>query len=603
MSLYRELKRRNVFRVAIAYLAGSWLLIEVAETIFPLYGFGDTPARIVVTLLAIGFPLFLIFSWVFEVTPEGLKLEKDIKREESITPQTGKKLDRIIIMLLALALSYFAVDKFLIEPARDAELLEETAQQARAKALVESYGDNSIAVLPFVNMSPDPKQDYFSDGVSEELLNVLAKIPELRVTSRSSAFLFKGKNVDLSEISKKLNVQYILEGSVRHAGNQVRITAQLIDARSDTHVWSKTYDRELQNIFQIQDDIAESVVSELQVSLFGDSSERHPVPPEAYRLYLQGRHFFHLRGRENFEKSIEAFRAALEIEPDYALAWVGTAYTITWQSIFIFRAPIDGYMSALQAIDRAISLDGSLSEAFVGRALIKTISDWDWPAAVEAINKAKSLEPNSLSVNRAVASLLERLGYFEEASILKKRLFESDPMNLSARKYYAYTLLRLGRYDEAEAEIQLVHDLAPDRWFYHRDMGQLNLLRSQFQAAKLHFESETNEVGRLHGLAMADFSLGRQEDAEHSLQSLIDKHSNHWAFLIAEVYAWRGETDQAFYWLEKARELRNSPMHRILVTPFLVRLKDDTRWEGFLETVGLSSTQRASLRLELALEE
>ena len=211
MSLYHELKRRNVIRVAIAYLAASWLLIEAAETIFPLYGFGDAPARIVVTLLAIGFPLFLVFSWVFEITPEGLKLEKDVKREESIGPKSGKKLDRVIILLLALALGYFAVDKFVLEPARVSDLVEESAQQARSEALVESYGEKSIAVLPFVNMSADPEQSYFSDGISEELLNLLAKIPELRVISRSSSFSFKGKDVAIPEVGKRLNVAHILE--------------------------------------------------------------------------------------------------------------------------------------------------------------------------------------------------------------------------------------------------------------------------------------------------------------------------------------------------------------------------------------------------------
>jgi TolB-like protein len=259
MSLYQELKRRNVIRVAIAYLAASWLLIEAAETIFPLYGFGDAPARIVVTVLAIGFPLFLVFSWVFEITPEGLKKEKDIDRAASVTHKTGKKLDRVIIVLLALALGYFAVDKFVLDPARDVELVEETAQQARSEALVESYGDKSIAVLPFVNMSADPEQDYFSDGISEELLNLLAQIPDLRVISRSSSFSFKGKDIAVPEVAQQLHVAYVLEGSVRKAGDRVRITAQLIEARSDTHLWSQTYDRTLDNIFAVQDEIAAAI--------------------------------------------------------------------------------------------------------------------------------------------------------------------------------------------------------------------------------------------------------------------------------------------------------------------------------------------------------
>ena len=177
MTLFSELKRRNVFRVAIAYLAAAWLITEVSETLFPLFGYGDGPARVVVILLAIGFPLFLIFSWVFEITPEGLKLEKDISREESITPQTGKKIDRLIILLLVLALGYFMFDKFVLEPARVVEIVEETAKQARSNALLESYGANSIAVLAFDDMSPEGDQEYLSDGIAEELLNLLTKIP------------------------------------------------------------------------------------------------------------------------------------------------------------------------------------------------------------------------------------------------------------------------------------------------------------------------------------------------------------------------------------------------------------------------------------------
>ena len=203
MSFLNELKRRNVLRVGAAYIVSSWLLIQVAETIFPLFGYGDTPARLVVMVLTIAFIPSMIFAWVFEITPEGLKRDSDVVREQSITQVTGKKLDRIILVVLALALAYFAFDKFVLDPVRDAELVEETAQQTRTDVLVESYGDLSIAVLPFVNMSSDPEQEYFSDGISEELLNLLSKIPELRVISRSSSFAFKGEKTDIPTVAKK----------------------------------------------------------------------------------------------------------------------------------------------------------------------------------------------------------------------------------------------------------------------------------------------------------------------------------------------------------------------------------------------------------------
>jgi TolB-like protein len=251
MTLFAELKRRNVIRVAIAYLAVSWFLIQVVETILPVFGYSNAPIRIAIILLLIGFPSALIFSWVYELTPEGLRKEKDIDRAQSVAAHTGKKLDRAIIVVLALSLTYLAVDKFVLDPARDAQREEAAVEQGRTEALVDSYGEHSIAVLPFVNMSDDAGNEYFSDGISEELLNLLAKIPDLRVISRSSSFTYKGKDLDIPSIAAQLSVALILEGSVRKAGDQVRITAQLIEAKSDAHLWSQTYDRELSNIFAI----------------------------------------------------------------------------------------------------------------------------------------------------------------------------------------------------------------------------------------------------------------------------------------------------------------------------------------------------------------
>jgi adenylate cyclase len=228
LSLYNELKRRNVLRVGAAYIVTAWLVIQIVETIFPAFGFSDSAVRFVVIVFTIGLVPALILSWAFEITPEGLKKETDVDRTSSITRSTGKQLDRIIMVVLALALGYFAFDKFVLDPARDADELatatQEAHQEGRSEALVESYGDKSIAVLPFVNMSSDPEQEYFSDGISEELLNVLSKVPELRVISRSSSFSYKDKDLDIPTIAAQLSVAYILEGSVRKAGNQVRIT-------------------------------------------------------------------------------------------------------------------------------------------------------------------------------------------------------------------------------------------------------------------------------------------------------------------------------------------------------------------------------------------
>jgi len=311
MSLIRELRRRNVFRVAAAYVVASWLLIQVAETIFPLFGYGDTPARIVVVVLAIGLIPALIFAWAFELTPEGLKKESEVDRSQSIAPHTGKKLDRMIMVVLALALGYFAFDKFVLTPQREAAQQQQTVeqlasateqarQQGRTEALVESYGDQSIAVLPFTDMSSAKDQEYMSDGLAEELLNLLAKLPQLWVISRSSAFSFKGKDIAIPEIARQLNVAHILEGSVRKSGNTLRITAQLIEARSDTHLWSETWDRPLDDIFAIQDEIAATVVEQLKVTLLGAVPQVQETDPEAYALNLQVRHL----GRQSIAEAL-----------------------------------------------------------------------------------------------------------------------------------------------------------------------------------------------------------------------------------------------------------------------------------------------------------
>jgi adenylate cyclase len=327
LSFLNELKRRNVLRVGAAYVVGSWLLIQVAETIFPLFGYGDTPARMAVIVLAIAFIPSLFLSWAFEITPEGLKRDADVDRDLSITQVTGKKLDRIILVVLALALAYFAFDKFVLDPVRDAELVEETTQQTRSDVLVESYGDKSIAVLPFVNMSDDAANEYFSDGISEELLNLLAKIPELRVISRSSSFTFKGEKVDIPTVATKLNVALVLEGSVRKAGNQVRITAQLIEARSDTHLWSETYDRELDDIFAIQDEIARKVAQALRITLLGEDEARleQVVVTEisAYDIYLQALQGLNEGGHVSLNKAVGQFQQALSLDPTFTPAQLG----------------------------------------------------------------------------------------------------------------------------------------------------------------------------------------------------------------------------------------------------------------------------------------
>jgi TolB-like protein len=492
MSLYSELKRRNVFRVAIAYLAASWLLVEVTETILPLYGFSDMPARIVVTLLAIGFPLFLVFSWVFELTAEGLKLEREVRREESITHQTGKKLDRIIIVLLALALGYFAFDRFVLDPARDAALVEETAQQARSQALMESYGDKSIVVLPFVNLSADPKQEYFSDGISEELLNLLAQIPELRVTSRSSAFSFKGKDISIPAIARQLNVAHVLDGSVRMAGDRVRITVQLIEARTDTYLWSQSYDRELDDIFTVQDEIAGAIIDALKVKLALAAGETTPpiavraANTGAYDAYLRGRELIRLRGRQNLEEAVRHLERALRLDEEFAPAHAQLAIAT---HLLQRSSAAYGTLSreevrriAIPHLDRAQELEPNLAEAHAGRALIADDSD----SAIGHARKALAMNPSYSDARIWLYLGLKNLGRYEEGSATLMQLLVTDPANITGRTAYALWLARRGRLEEA-----------------HQMADQL-LLQNPWRGLALHAQISVSWEGKIaEGLSWA----------------------------------------------------------------------------------------------------
>ena len=333
-SLFAELRRRNVIRMAGLYFVGAWLITQVAGTVLPMFGAPDWLARSIVLLLAIGAVPTLIFSWVYELTPEGLKREAEVDREASITSQTAQRIDRSMTILLVLALGYFAFDKFLLAPRREAEHLQQQAEQLRqpqnaapkegsVDAQILSYGDKSIAVLPFVNMSDEKSNEFFSDGISEELLNLLAKIPQLQVTARTSSFAFKGKEIGITEVARQLHVAHVLEGSVRKSGNTVRITAQLINAATDTHLWSETYDRKLDDIFVVQDEIAADVVKQLKLTLLGAAPKARTTDPEAYALYLQAGQLGRQGTAEAYQQSDALYRKVLAIDPRYARPGTG----------------------------------------------------------------------------------------------------------------------------------------------------------------------------------------------------------------------------------------------------------------------------------------
>lgn len=587
---FDELRRRNVLRVAAAFVAASWLLIQVAETIFPVFGFGDGAIRTFVIVLAIGFIPSLVFAWVYELTPEGLMLERDVDRSASIAAHTGKKLDRAIILVLALAVVLFAIDKFVLDPARDATRVEAAIEKGRSEGLLASYGDKSIAVLPFVDMSPERDQEYFSDGIAEELLNLLARIPEMRVAARTSAFSYKNKDVTIAEIAGQLNVAHVLEGSIRKVGQDVRVTAQLIDAKTDTHVWSETFNRTLDDIFLIQDQIAAQVVEKLKLTLLQDIPQAASVDPEAYEYYLKGHYFLDRVNEQKLTQAVAALETSIDIDPAYAPAWTALAVAYRNQAQFGYRDLHDGTALARQALTQALALDSAYGRAWARLGIINASYDWDFTVADNSIRRAYALAPGDISVLSAAARLAAILGRYEEAAHRYREAIVLAPLSLSTRMNLGWTLLYGDQLDAAAVSLSELTELDPTYPLLHCMLGQVNLLRGEPQAALAKMRAETAQEWRDYGVALALYSLGRTEDANAALERFVEKHGETWAYQIAVLHAHRQEIDAAFEWLDRAFELRDSGMVWLLGEPFLVNLHNDPRWPALLEKMGLEQT-------------
>ena len=455
MSFFEELRRRNVFRVGIAYAIVAWLLLQVADIMIDNIGAPDWLFPIILMILGIGFLLALFFAWAFELTPEGIKREAEVDRSQSITPQTGKKLNNTILVLMALAIAFLLFDRFREPPPEDAAAVAQNAPPidsapAGAKGPVES-AEPSIAVLPFVNMSADPEQEYFSDGIAEELLNLLVRVDGLQVASRTSSFTYKGENLDIPEIASELNVDHILEGSVRKAGNRVRITAQLIDASNDRHLWSESYDRELTDIFAIQDEIANAIVGALQEAL-GIGLESVDVQAatdnlDAYELYLKARSLF--IARQNLDQAIDLFEQAIALDPEFALAWEGLAATHTVAFDWLAGDGVDHSALALGAADRALELDDSLSMAYAVRGTEMLRLANDIGGGIEQMNRAIANDPKNATAFLWRGLMLKDLGYFDRAIADLKNCLAIDPAYWNCSQHMADAHLAAGRREEA----------------------------------------------------------------------------------------------------------------------------------------------------------
>ncbi len=509
MSFFTELERRNVFRVVAAYVVMAWLVIQVVETILPAFGFGSTSVRIVIIIFVIGTVPALILSWVYELTPEGLKKEKDVDRNKSITPHTGKKLDRMIMLTLALALSYFAFDKFVLSPHRALEQqkyqelkVEAARQEGRSEALVETINDKSIAVLPFVNRSQLQEDEYFTAGMHDELLTRLAHVSALKVVSRTSVLRYRDSIKSIPQIAKELSVSSILEGGVQRVGNQVRVNVQLINAQTDEHIWAEIYDRELtaENLFAIQTEISRAITQALQARLTpAENQAIEQIPTDnlaAYDAYITGRTKLNSVARADLDNAIAHFTTATQLDPMFASAWAGlceanlSLYTQTSDQLY--------FETAEQTCNQALALDDSRVDVHVALGALYRNSGLYSRAEVSVqhanYKKAEQALENALSINNYSVDALVELGRIlaaqnrlAEAEIELLRAEELDPdywaSQTSLFNFYYGDSDRPDHYELAARHAVRAASIRPDMAASWNNLGTAKYMLLQYDQA------------------------------------------------------------------------------------------------------------------------
>ncbi len=590
MSLFAELKRRNVLRAAAFYAASAWLLVQVATQVFPFFHIAEWVVRWIVVAAAIGFPFALLFSWFYEWTPQGLQRESEIPPNESITRQTGKKLDRWITVILALAVVLLLADKF---------VLHKDAETAAAPAV---HG-KSIAVLPFANLSEDKGNAYFAEGIQDEILTRLSKVADLKVISRTSTQHFKSSPENLPEIAKQLGVAHILEGSVQKASDQVRVNVQLINALTDAHLWADTYDRKLTDIFAVESDIAKTIAETLQAKLTGsEKSSIAKVPttnPEAYELYLKGRFFWNKRTAADLRKAIDYFNQAIEKDPNYAQAYAAVAQSWLILPAYGGGSPRECIPPAEAAISKALELDESSSEAHTARGMMLAGYQFDYPAGKKEYERALQLNPNDATAHHWFASdVLGALGESEREIAEMRRARDLDPLSLVINTNLGAALLRARRFDEAIAQLRKTVAL-DGRFGYARQTlgmalelkGQIPEAIAEYQAAIALDPSPTylSLLGHVYG------TIGRKDEATKLLGQIQDIGKSRYVdpYYLALIHLGLGDREAALTALEKSfEELNGNTLEYIRTDPFL----DPLRRRSALRSAGGKDCSGARVR-------
>jgi TolB-like protein/Flp pilus assembly protein TadD len=578
---YNELKRRNVIKAGISYLVVSWVVLQVVALIGDILKAPEWLGRTLLIVLLCLLPLWLLFSWYYEITPDGIRKTQSISPEKSISEKTSYQLNLIIIAFLSIAVILLFVDRYRIQHS------QEVFESSLIQELVQ---ENSIVVLPFRDLSPQKDQEYFADGLAEELLSALTKISQLKVTSRTSAFSFKGKALDIPTIAQKLNVNYILEGSIRKADSLVRITIQLIDANADKSLWSENWDHELGNIFNIQDAITNAVVNTLEISLSDlIIPESTKTDPKAYALSLEAKYWLE-KSYDNqayLEKALNLTKQSIAIDDKYAPSWViqSNSYRLLASAGHLEKD--FGYEQAINAARKSIALDSNNPRGYSSLANALLEYRWDVKEATLLLEKALELEPNNSSIIDNLAGIELINGNLNRSIQLNEKSYRLDPIN-------PYVIYNLGLayyyntdYEKAIIFINKSLEIIPDQPGVHGFLAIMHGLLENHQQAQIEQSKENNTEYKLFSEGLIYWFSGNQLKADKALELLVDQHGEFMQNEIAQIYAVRNELDLSFAWLEKAYDNKNFMLLEMQNEPLFRNLHEDPRWDTFLRKMNL----------------
>jgi len=575
-----ELKRRRVFRVAAAYAVVAFITWQAAEIAFPALHFPEWTLAFVIVVTFLGFPIAIVLAWAFEITPEGVKRTEPTKRgatEAEPKNRAAPITAAVVALALALAATWLVL------------------RDGGSTPLVNGKW---IAVLPFTNMSADPNNEYFSDGITDDIITHLSQIADLNVISRTTVMRYKKTALSLQEIGVELGVATILEGGVRRVGNRVRINAQLIDAQTDAHLWAETYDRELTDIFSIQTDVAERIADALEATLTADERARIGRPPtgnlEAYDLYLRGRYVWSQRG-EGLRRGLQYFQQALERDPDYARAYAGVADCYNLLGFYSYLPPGEAFPAARAAALRALEIDETLDEAHASLGYVRLYYEWNARAAVTEFRQALALNPNSVLAHQWYSGALQAVGRYDDAVAQLQRATEIDPLSVFQNVILAWGLIGTRRYAEARETLRRAIDLEPDLAMAHWLLGEAYAYDSQPEEGLGHIRTAVVLSGRqtwwLSVLGWAQAREGDESGARQILAELTERSKREYVspFYFFVVHSGLGEKDMALDYLEQAFDERSPRMISLHQYPFYDELRSEPRFVALVDKVGIAA--------------